>query len=127
MELFANLVMVGYVHDREPGMLPGVQAYAQAAVQAASALYPAHRLEAMTAPPDVSPETYVWYQMVLIAGAGDIWRQAGPDALGAVHTSFRNVELDLATIRSRLNDIAPSAARIIDDWPDLGPRPTTPA
>lgn len=126
MELFANLVMVGYVHDVEPGMLPGVQAYAQAAVQAASALYPGHRLEAMTAPPDVSPETYVWYQMVLIAGACDMWRQAGPDGLRAVHTSFRNVELDLATIRSRLNDIAPSAVRVIDDWPDLSPSPQPP-
>lgn len=130
MELFANLVMIGYVHDLEPGMLPGVQAYAHAAVQAASALYPGHRLEAMTAPPDVSPETYVWYQMVLIAGACDMWRQAGPDGLRAVHTRFRNVELDLATIRSCLHDISPSAARVIDDWPDLStpaPPPGEPA
>jgi hypothetical protein len=121
-ELFANLVMVGYVHDLEPDMMPGVQAYAQAAVQAASALHPEHPLEAMTAPPDVSPETYVWYEMVLIAGACELWQQAGPDGLRAMHTGFRDAELDLPAIRARLHDIAPSAARIVDDWPDLGSR-----
>lgn len=122
MELFANLVMVGYVHDLEPDLMPGMEAYAHAAVQAAPALYPGHGLEAMTAPPDVSSETYVWYEMVLIAGACDMWRHAGPDGLRAVHTEFRDVELDLAAIRTRLHDVAPSAARIIDDWPDLTPQ-----
>lgn len=126
MELFANLVMVGYLHDCEADMLPGVQAYAHAAVQAAPALYPRRSLDTMAAPPDVSPETYVWYQMVLIAGACQLWRQAGPDGLRAIHTSFRNVELDLGTIRSRLAEISPAAAQIVDDWPTLRPQPTAP-
>ena len=121
MELFANLVMVGYVHDVEPRMLPGVQAFAQAAVQSAPALYPGHRLDAMTAPPDVSPGTYVWYQMVLIAGACDLWRQTGPSGLRALHTNFRDVEQDPTAIRFHLHAIDPSATRIVDDWPNLTP------
>lgn len=121
MELFANLVMVGYVHDVEPALLPGVEAYAQAAVQAAPALHPGSRLEAMKAPPDVSPDLYVWFEMVLIAGACQLWRDTGPDGLRALHTQFRNVELDMAAIRSRLADIAPAATRIVDDWPHLLP------
>jgi len=120
-ELFANLLMVGYLSDVEPDLLPGVQAYARAAVQAGSALYPGHRLEAMKAPPEASPETYVWCEMVLIAGACELWQQAGPDGLRAMHTNFRDADLDLTTIRSRLLDIAPSAAGIVDDWPALRP------
>lgn len=123
MELFANLVMVGFVHDVEPTLVVGVEAYAQAAVQAASALHPGRQLEAMAAPPDVSPETYVWYEMVLIAGACEMWRQAGAAGLRALHTWFRDVELDLDAIRSRLADIGQSAVRIVDQWPDLGRRP----
>ena len=123
MELFANLVMVGFVHDVEPTLRAGVEAYAQAAVQATSALHPGHQLDAMAAPPDVSPETYVWYEMVLIAGACEMWREAGADGLRALHTRFRDVELDPDTIRSRLADIGPSAARIVDEFPDLTRRP----
>lgn len=123
MEMFANLVMVGYIHEVEPARLPGVEAYAQAAVQAAEALQPGRRLDDMTAPPNVSPETYVWYEMVLIAGACELWREAGPEALRLLHTRFRDVDLDLAGIRSRLAYIAPAAARIVDHWPALGPRP----
>jgi hypothetical protein len=123
MEMFANLVMVGYIHEVEPARLPGVEAYAQAAVQAAEALQPGQRLDDMTAPPNVSPETYVWYEMVLIAGACELWREAGPEGLRLLHTRFRDVNLDLAGIRSRLAYISPAAARIVDHWPALGSRP----
>jgi hypothetical protein len=120
MELFANLVMVGYVHDIEPALVPGIEAYASAAVQSSDALYPGSRLDDMTAPPDVSAETYVWYQMVLIAGVCALWRAAGADGLRKLHTRFRDPDLDLSTIHTRLADIDPQATRILDDWPNLG-------
>lgn len=119
MELFANLVMVGYVHEVEPALVPGIEAYASAAVQASEALYPGCRLDDMAAPPDVSAETYVWYQMVLIAGACALWRAAGADGLRGLHVRFREPNLDLSAIGTRLADIDPEAIRIVDDWPHL--------
>jgi hypothetical protein len=119
MELFANLVMVGYAYDVEPALVPGVEAYASAAVQAAGDLFPGSRLEDMTAPPAVSAETYVWYEMVLIAGACALWRAAGANGLRRMHTDLRDPSLDLAATHARLGQIHPAAARIIDDWPNL--------
>ena len=121
-ELFANLVMVGYAHDVEPDQLVGIEAYASAAAQAAGALFPTSRLDAMSAPPDVGAETYVWYEMVLIAGACQLWRAAGADGLRGLHRRFRDPELDEQTIHARLAAIDPSASRIVDNWPDLGAR-----
>jgi len=119
-ELFANLVMIGYVHDVEPALLPGIEAYASAAVHASEALFPGSTLEEMNAPPEVSAETYVWYQMVLIAGAIALWRAAGADGLRGMHTRFRDSDLDLPTIHARLAEVDQEAIRIVDDWPHLG-------
>ena len=119
-ELFANLVMIGYVHDLEPALLPGIEAYASAAVHASEALYPGSTLEEMYAPPEVSAETYVWYQMVLIAGAIALWRAVGIDGLRGMHTRFRDPDLDLPTIHARLGDIHQEAIGIVENWPDLG-------
>ena len=119
MELFANLVMVGYIHEVEPGLVPGIEAYASAAVQSSDALYPGSRLDDMTAPPRSSAETYVWYQMVLIAGACALWRAAGADGLRGLHSRFRDPDLDLPTIHARLAEIDHRASRVVDDWPNL--------
>jgi hypothetical protein len=74
----------------------------------------------MNAPPEVSAETYVWYQMVLIAGAIALWRAVGADGLRGMHTRFRDSDLDLHTIHARLAEVDQEAIRIVDDWPHLG-------
>jgi hypothetical protein len=58
--------------------------------------------------------------MVLIAGVCALWRAAGADGLRKLHTRFRDADLDLSTIHTRLADIDPQATRILDDWPNLG-------
>jgi hypothetical protein len=118
-ELFANLVMVGYAYDVEPDLVPGIEAYASAAVQSADTLYAGSRLDDMTAPPNASAETYVWYQMVLIAGACPLWRSGGGAALRSLHTQFRDPDLDLSAIHARLAEVDSQASRIVDHWPNL--------
>ena len=88
-------------------------------MQSADTLYAGSRLDDMTAPPNASAETYVWYQMVLIAGACPLWRSGGGAALRSLHTQFRDSDLDLPAIHARLAGIHSQASRIVDHWPHL--------
>lgn len=118
-ELFANLGLYGYIAELEPDQLPVLETLAQAAREARADRMPVRALDDMDRSFEYENAAviYCWYQLLLIVGAKDIWHERGRDSLKALHDRLGDPQLVRTEIESRLADVSPRAARLLQDWP----------
>jgi hypothetical protein len=120
-ELFCNLALEGWVVEHEPELTQVLHTLPQLGVAAIDpATLPVRDLARMEQALDAGPAgpaNYAWYQMRLEVAATAIWSCGGPDTLRRLLDRFRGGEPP-ADLRAALrDDVHPSVADVIDDWP----------
>jgi hypothetical protein len=112
-ELFANIVLYGYVAEREPRQLPVIETIVETNEAVNPVQWSASGIDAMGGG---SPSGYIWAQFRLIHIAKQIWQNAGVAAFGYFHSELREPSLTDDAIVKALTGLDPRAATAVQRW-----------
>jgi hypothetical protein len=118
-ELYANVGMWVYFAEDEPADLDRIARLAEASRAAGADRWPVHELDRMPESFEHGPGHYVWFQMLLILLARQIWETAGSSALAAYRAALDGKGLSTVETVAALDRIAPGLAERLERWPAI--------
>jgi hypothetical protein len=118
-ELYANLGMWAYFAQEEPAELHRIAQLADASRAAGAHGWPVRDLDRMPESLQHSAGHYVWFQMLLILLARQIWETTGPPALAAYRSALHGKSLSPTETVAALDEISPGLAQRLHRWPAI--------
>jgi hypothetical protein len=118
-ELFANVVMYGFVAEREPTTLPRVETIARATLEVSTDRLPLSDLwdYAEAYKQEDGAALDLWYTFVLMAHAERIWKRVGRPAVVGLRDLLVEPGVSDDELVRRLKLIHPEVGRVVTHWP----------
>lgn len=117
-ELFCNVFLHAYVAEKEPAILPALEALPRARVSLGSGSLEHTTLAAFDSVyTRMPPSNYAWYQTQLHVAAKRIYDSAGTAAVRDLWRLGGQKTSESETVLGQLHETQAALARIIEDWP----------
>ena len=116
-ELYCNVAMCGYLSEHDPEGLTQVLALANATRKAGVEPWAVHELERMYDSLEHGPAHYVWFQMLLILVAEQLWRAEAAQGMRKFRDRLGTRSMSSAEAIAIIATIDAAAAGALRRWP----------
>jgi len=121
-ELFVNIMLHTYIAEKQPELLPALEAFPNLVVGGGTAEYKFTSLEdfeKLYATLGMGPKNYGWYQCKLHSGAKDIYNAGGKNVLTKLWIALKAHQAKMTDekfVNMLKNEVHPSVANVYLNW-----------